>query len=46
MFLKVIQSVEGLTETEMLHLSYEGDNVAMFCAAVAVESACRRIDRE
>ena len=46
MFLKVIQRVEGLTETEMLHLSYEGDNVAMFCAAVTVESACRRIDRE
>ena len=46
MFLKVIQSVKGLTETEMLHLSYESDNVAMLRAAVTVESACRRIDRE
>jgi len=44
--LKVIQRVEGLTEIEMLHLSYESDNVAMLPAAVTMESACRGIDRE
>jgi hypothetical protein len=44
--LKVIQCVECLTETEMLHLSYESDNVAVLPTAVAVESACCRIDRE
>ena len=30
----------------MLHLSYKSDNVAMLPAAVTVESACCRIDRE
>ena len=41
-----IQGVENLAKVQVFDPSYEANNVAVLAAAVAVESAGGRIDRE
>ena len=41
-----IQGVENLAKVQVFDPSYEADYVAVLPAAIAVERACRWIDRE